>query len=344
MKRFLALVAIPLLWAAPLSSQLRGVVTEPSGAPVADVQVELWSAHARVGSTATDARGGFAVPAEVVRLAQRITLRRLGYAPLTAPLPSDSAALLRYVLHPEVLSLPELVVSDTRKLCPNREHPEARRLWDAARARYRQGAGDRGWSGRWRSVEEHVPARQIGIVDEARARSGSGFHYPMFRRTEERIQQLGYAFAMPWKDPRYRPWREFDAWEYPRLHSVSAHHFAADLFGERHTLSVVRRGPHETVLAFCGTRRDQPYLEGTLSVGPDTTFASAAWTFRTPRPNESAGGEVTFAPPPEGVDRDSPLAAARGVFWRRLAGRSLYFQEAVLFPDEAAQTAGTAEP
>lgn len=339
MKPFLLPLLCLLLLARPAAAQLRGVVTDPAGAPVVGAQVEVWGPEARLAATQTDAEGTFTFPAQATATAKRLVLRRIGYRSLVVPVPAPSAAPARYVLHPEAVELPELVATLNRKPCPNREDPAARRLWTRARSRYSDDTRDREANGDWLYVEEDVTPDRVGVVDERRARLGSELggrpEYPTsfgFRPTQLRIRELGYAFPMPWKDPSYRPWREFYAWEYPRLGTFAAHHFASGLFGERHTFSFQRRAPRETVLAFCGSRRGgQPYLEGTLTVGSDTTFVAAAWSFVTPEPRERAGGEVTFAPPVTAGGAPGQLRAARGVFWRRLLGHELFFQEAIEF-------------
>lgn len=306
--------------------QIQGRIAEPSGKALDGVTVELWGASQRIAVVRTDPAGGFGFSRDEALNARSLTLARIGYQGRSVLL-RPGAPPLALVLEPLAVSLPELTVRQARQICPNREQPQARALWDAVRSRYSRATSGRGYEVQHLVAREHVSQDQIGLVDESRvvptvSRSGD-----LAQDVNASIAAQGYAVVQP------SHWQIFDddyfSWRYPKLHSATAHHFASDVFGTRHDLSIVSSSPEETVLAFCPRNRRQPFMEGTLVVSADSTFAEAAWSFTTPRPKESAGGEVFFAPPPD--DRGGPrphLLAARGVFWRRLGGRDLFYQRA----------------
>lgn len=104
-------------------------------------------------------------------------------------------------------------------------------------------------------------------------------------------------------------------------------------FGCRHTLSSWHEAGGAFTIAFCGSERGhgRTYLEGTLAISADTVLLSARWRYRTPRPDEHAGGEVDFMMPPSGRSVWL-LIPTRGVFWRRIAGsRTLFHQRTEVY-------------
>ncbi len=327
--RLRTLAVLPLVLLAvlksPAAAQVSGVVAGPDGRPVPAATVELWGADARLGRAATDAEGRFAFTAEAAAGAGSLTVRRIGFAQLARAVAPPSSLELR--LEPLAVALPELRPGTARKACPNREDPAARRLWDAGRRRYDRAIESRGVAAVTRMSAGIVDARDVGIVDEDRMSAATSFSSGRSGGVDGMIRRWGYAAP---KSVGYIPWGiswedDYFAWSYPALNERYAYHFAGDLFGGLHTLSVHSAGGGETTLAFCPRDRERPGLEGTLTLGPDTGFLSAAWSFRTPRPREDAGAEVVFAPRSAGV---RPLFPVRGVFWRRMGGSRRYWQRA----------------
>lgn len=87
----------------------------------------------------------------------------------------------------------------------------------------------------------------------------------------------------------------------------------------------------ETTVAFCPRGGDRT-VQGTLTIGADTTLVAATWRFQTPRPREDAGGELTFLPFEPGEDGSPPdLLPARSVFWRKQMGRDVYFHRSMIY-------------
>jgi hypothetical protein len=325
------LAVFGILLPALARGQVQGRVAGSSGKALDAVTVELWSASQRIAVVRTDPAGAFAFSRDEALNARSLTLTRLGYQGRSVLL-RPGASTLSLVLEPLPVSLPELTVRQARRICPNREQPQARTLWEAVRSRYSRTTSGRGYEVQHLVAREHVSEDRIGLVDESRVVPTVSWSGALAQDVNASIAAQGYAVVQP------SHWRLFDddyfSWRYPKLHSATAHHFASDVFGARHDLSVVSSSPGETVLAFCPRNRRQPFMEGTLIVSADSTFAEAAWSFTTPKPKESAGGEVFFAPLPDDLGGPRPhLLAARGVFWRRLGGRDLFYQRAEVLLD-----------
>lgn len=321
----LALLVVP---GASAAAQVRGVVTGPDGRPVPAATVELWGADARLGRAATDAGGGFEFTAEAAAGAGSVTVQRIGFAPLARTVAPPASLELR--LEALAVSLPELRSGTARKACPNREDPAARRLWEAGRRRYDRGIASRGVAAVTRMSAGIVDAWDVGIVDEDRMQPATSFARGGGDGVDGMIRRWGYAAP---KSLGYLPWGiswqdDYFAWSYPALNERYAYHFAGDTFGALNMLSVHSAAGGETTLAFCPRDRERPSIEGALTLGPDTSFLSAAWSFRTPGPREDAGAEVVFAPRSPGV---RPLLPVRGAFWRRMGGSRRYWQRAWTF-------------
>jgi hypothetical protein len=314
-----------LVLAAAAAAQVGGTVTGPDARPVPDATVELWGTDARLGSTVTDAGGRFRFPAGPSDSAKTVAVRRIGYAPLTRAVTPPASLEVR--LEALAVSLPELRSGTVRRVCPNREDPAARALWEAGRRRYDEAFRGTAFVGlTWDGT---LDPEEVGLVDEARMQRFTSVVGGQPVRLERLVERWGYASpkAAGWV-PWGMSWDDFFAWAYPSLHDHDARHFADQVFGRLHTLSVQARGGGETTLAFCPRDRSRPSIEGTLVVGADTAFHSAAWSFRTPKPREDAGGEVVFAPP---SSARWPLLPARGTFWRRLGGSRRYWQRTATY-------------
>lgn len=287
----LLLLTVP----AALAAQVDGRVVDANGQPIEGAAVELWRPMEREAVRLTDADGTFRFHDEESAGAVALYVTRLGFAPLRAAV-APGATDVRLVLTEERLPLPELVVETTSHVCPNEESAEAVALWRAASAGYMP-VGERvyvetrltGTMGRVDIGDVGVRPARSPVTGE---RGSAGMAHAEWR---ERIRKEGYAWPLRASslDGRY------EAWEYPPLDADFAGHFADALFLELHTLSVVRADEDGWVLGFCPRPRrgDRPVIEGTITLAPDTTFASAEWRFRTgKRFPENAGGRVIFAP------------------------------------------------
>lgn len=299
-----------------LHAQVHGLVRDGSGEPFPSVLVELWGEGGRLATRMTDGEGRFSFPEDQSRSATGLTAAHIGHRTVRTELSSSTGPLeLRMEILP--IALPELTVAEAMRACPNRDEEAARRLWQAVRERYTTTTARRGIAFEGlRAREDLVSADRVGVYDETRLKP---YRYRQVGATETpsperfldvnvRIRQEGYGSRARTSDER---------WRLTGLDGTHAHHFASDVFGERHTLSIVAEEPNEVVIAFCPRRNDQPEIEGLLVIDRDTSFASAQWRFLTPAPRTDAGGEVVFTPWNNGTGARPHLLAARGLYWRR---------------------------
>jgi hypothetical protein len=139
---------------------------------------------------------------------------------------------------------------------------------------------------------------------------------PLLRLSwDRRVQREGYAFPVRRTDSD----RSYDSWGYPPLEADFAPHFASDGFAALHNFQVDHEDGDGWVIQFCGRRRDDPYLEGAIEIGPDTVFRSIEWRFRTDEPHEGAGGWAGFPPPSPASDLQV-LLPSESVTWRTMPG------------------------
>ncbi|HEX8275005.1 MAG TPA: carboxypeptidase-like regulatory domain-containing protein [Longimicrobiaceae bacterium] len=330
------------LLAGPAEGQLRGVVRDPAGAPLADVVVEVWSSSPTPAGMRTDRSGGFRVTGEQLRGALRLSFRRIGYQSQVVDAAKVAAdSVLAVTLAPDPVLIEGITVRPLpeRAPCPNREQPAARRAWEAARARYAPPPPGSAYRAMMLSYDESVEDPAADPVPEERMHPSWKFWvgdrdepYSGAQPLEQRVRERGYAWELPWRLSWYRSFaEEFFAWNYVQLFTFRADHFASDEFGRLHTLSLVRDAADGVVIAFCPVRRNLPSIQGRLRITRDSSLAEARWSYRTPRPNEDAGGEVTFRSwEVEGQARPL-LAAERSTFWRRQAGRDRYVRHSYVF-------------
>jgi hypothetical protein len=324
-----ALAAVALASAsAPLSAQIAGTVREPGGVPVAEATVALWKGSREVARTLTDGRGGFRFTGDSSSEATALLVRRIGFRPTSISLGAELTAL-SVTLEPVVTALPEVVTTAARRACPNRDEPEARRLWHAMSEHYATHLhnDDILADGIGRGGE--VTALEVGDVDEDRFRRGS-FAMLGARRASlfQSIARDGYARRLKPGDDLIG---EYFYWRYARLDRELEEHFVESDFARNHSLGLWRTDDGSVTITFCGRDHSRPYLEGTLLISRDTALVRARWKYRTPSPHEDAGAEVSFVSPPRRASIWL-LVPLRSVFWRRLGGSDkLYVQTASVY-------------
>ncbi len=310
-------------------AQVTGNVREPGGIPVAEATVALWKGSREVARTITDAEGSFRFTGDSSREATVILVRRIGFSPASVPLGAKRTGL-SISLKPVVIALPEIVTTAARRACPNRDAPEARRLWRAMSERYATHPRNDGlWAIMFWSHRE-VTASDVGDVDETNLPPGE-YAIPgeMREGYYKSLARHGYARRLDPNQGAMEGW--YLNWRYLPLHRELSEHFVESDFAARHTLGLWRTGDGSFTITFCGRDHSKPYLEGTLAVSPDTALRSASWRFRTPSPHEDAGAEVVFLAPQPGA-RIWLLVPVRSAFWRRIGGsQTLYFQEASVY-------------
>ena len=168
----LSLAAILAMASAPAATaQVSGTVREPGGIPVAEATVALWKGSREVARTISDAQGGFRFTGDSTSEATVLLVRRIGFRPTSMPLGVNRTGV-SVTLEPVVTALPEVVTTAARRACPNRDEPEARRLWHAMSEHYATHlhSDDIQASSVGRGGE--VTAMEVGDVDEGRFRPG----------------------------------------------------------------------------------------------------------------------------------------------------------------------------
>lgn len=323
-----------LLIARPLLGQVAGRVVGSGDAPIPGAIVTLWRGSREVARALASERGAFHFDSLTSATATGLVVRRIGFSPRSLALfpaaDGEPRTELLVELTPLLATLPEVVVREARAVCPAREDPAARRLWEALRARYRLHPRSVGQHSEMMYALEDVSGSAVGEIDETRLRWGRYEVTAAGRLGMYAGLDSGYASRLPPPtpgQPLLRP--QFLHWWYAPLHREAAEHFLEAAFGAHHDLSLRPQSGGAVRLVYCG-RGKGPRLEGTMTVQADTTLEAASWRFVTPTPREDAGGEVVFAPPAGAPPY--ALAAARGAYWRRMGGRSdRYVQEVAVY-------------
>jgi hypothetical protein len=330
---FIRTLTLCLLVPPPMvvGAQVRGTVRDPSGQGIPTVTVTLWRGADEIARVTTDSAGRFLFRSPMSDGATAVVARRIGLRPAVTSLSAGDSTLL-LTMEPIAQSLPVVTLTVVSQRCPNREAQEARELWERVRRRYvlpnpRDGLTMTMWSRR-----NQVRASEVGEIDDSQLRDGAYTIWGVAR--QGRVQSLienGYAVREPERPPGiYSGDLLFFAWRYAPLWRDLVNHFAEDLFGQRHSFSVVPL-PGGARIVFCGRRSREPYLEGTLDISADSALVRASWRFMTERPEEDAAAEVVFVPPAPG-ERAGMLVPARSAFWRRVGGqRDWYYQDAAIY-------------
>jgi hypothetical protein len=310
----LAVAGAALLGLAPhrALAQIRGVVTDGAGQPLPGVLVELWDAHRRLGADGTDRSGYFRLAAAASG-PRALLARGIGLEPLRHTLaPGDS--VVRLVMRPLAVEVSAVTVEARPTECPERDDPRARALWEHAAAHYDVALSASGVRTDVQLLSALVPVESLGVIDTMRLQAWAvqGGYSPLAFATRLATQRNFYAV------PASRiPWRRYGRWHYPLLESSRAWHFADSLFAVMNRIAFAETSEGDTVIAFCSSFQNRPYIRGRLRLAPDTTLASAEWDFVTPSPREEAGGQVLFAPADSRLT-GQPLLPVAGLFWRRL--------------------------
>lgn len=300
-----------------LHAQVTGLIQDPAAAPIADAIVELWAPTERLAVTTTSSSGRFQFPLQ--EQASGLWIRRIGFRARHFSL-SGTTTDAAIVLTPLPLKLGDLSTRVTA-LCPHKEEPEARALMRSLVERYSHRLDSVGiFTWFWLS-SGRVETPGLEVFDTTRMgygqTGGSGGGARLWSRS---IETEGYALkSLGGMGQRY------DGWDYVRLDGGNAHHFADPFFVNRHRFFRLVSDDANRRIGFCPEDRDHPVIEGILEVGPEPALVRATWVYRTPKPMENAGGEVTFVPP-SATEQRPLLLAATGLYWRKLWTGS-YYQE-----------------
>lgn len=313
------------LCAAPAAAQVRGLVVDRSERPVADALVELWINSRQAAAAQTDNQGRFEIPGGPGEGQLMLTVRRLGLATQTLQLASRDTSV-RVVMEVRPVSLQPLAVETSAgRLCPRREEPQARDLWTRMRSRYWQPGGDSVFVFAFLELRSGTGEKDDAYAPEA-GRTATGWTtgalvvaYP------DLMAHSGYALAAAGGAGERTAF-----WSYRALDDGFMQDLTGEYFGSTHTFSIISQGPAQTTIAFCprDRLRRTGQIQGTLTLRADTTLSNARWSFRTPDPDEDAGGEASYLPPEPAFGR--ALLARETVFWRK-SGPHFYYFEAKTF-------------
>lgn len=319
--RLLLAIIFATITAAPASAQVRGRVVDAAERPVAGAMVELWRSSRPAGGAETDARGGFEIGGVQADSGMMLTVRRIGLRTRTVRLISaDTALVVRMEVQPVVLQ-PLSVAATRRPPCPNREDPRARLFWERMRGRYWQPAADSVFVFGFLETRSGVGEKADAFDPRAGRVSAGWTTGALIVAHPELMSRSGYATsAAGGVGDRTAHWH------YRALDGGTMQDFTGDHFGAAHTLSIVHQSAERTTIAFCprGRMGRTGQVAGTLVLAADTTLQAAQWAFRTPRPDEDAGGETSFHPPDPALG--NALLARESVFWRRTNPPRYYFE------------------
>jgi hypothetical protein len=326
-----------------LDVELHGRVTDPSGDPLSAVTVQARTGERPVATVATEVDGTFRFRSSSIldRALQEGTLvlraERLGYATVEVSLSPASASPVHLTMEPAPLPLPGFEVDAGPRTCEGDEG-DGRLIWRRAAARHPGGLDSLG-------VASYTLVHRDTLEGDASAGAGpEGHDYEAGQRGSapilrigwaRRIERDGYAFAVRRTDRT----GSFDSWSYAPLEADLAPHFGTEQFGSRHYFQVITEDREGWLLRFCARADDQPHLDGRLEVGPDTLIRRAEWRFRTPEPDERAGGWAVF--PPSGADGDPPpLLPLESMDWKtlpeeRTVRRAQWFEGWILAPGDS---------
>jgi hypothetical protein len=302
----------------PAAAQVRGRVVDAADRPVPGAVVEVWMDARLAAGTQTDADGRFVL--DVRAEGGMLTVRRLGLRTRTMRLAADTALVVRMAVQPVVLR-PVSVAATRRRTCPNREDPRARTLWERMRGRYWQPDQDSVFVFAFMEFRGGT-GQKADAWDPAAGRTSAGWTTgPLVIAHPESMPFSGYA-----TDAAGGAGERTASWSYRALDQGAIQDFTGDYFGSAHTFSLLHQAAGETTIAFCprGRMERTGQIEGTLVLAADTTLQRAQWSFRTPHPDEDAGGEASYDPPDPALGR--ALLVRESIFWRKTNPPRYYFE------------------
>lgn len=303
----------------PVAAQVRGWVVD-AGRAVPGAVVELWVDARLAAGTQTDADGWFVLDAKAED-GMMLTVRRLGLQTRTIRLSAEDAVLLVLMHVQPVVLQPVSVAATRRRTCPNREDPRARALWERMRGRYWQPGADSVFVFGFMEFRRGT-GQKADAWDPAAGRTSAGWTTGALVIAHPELMALsGYA-----DDAAGGAGERTASWSYRALDQGTIQDFTGDYFGAAHTFSILHQAAGETTIAFCprGRMGRTGQIEGTLVLAADTTLQRAQWSFRTPQPDEDAGGEASYYPPDPALGR--ALLVRESIFWRKTNPPRYYFE------------------
>jgi len=307
--------------------EIRGLVQDEAGNPITAVTVRLLEGDRPVAAAATDGQGRFylRVP-ERVRTAfdeglLALEAERMGYRSERRPVaPGETFVTLS--LAPAPLPLPGFQVEGVAAQCrSDDEEGRGRTLWQEAADRHPGGLDTLGVATYTlaRNDTLSLNAQRTEASDDSEVEHGQRGSAPILRiGWARRIDRSGYAFPVRRTDRS----GSFASWSYPPLEADLAPHFGTDQFGNRHYFQFLTEADTGWLVRFCARDDGDPHLEGRLVITPDTLIHRVEWSFKTPEPDEDAGGYALF-PPRDAAGRAPPLLPLESMAWRSLRGEQV---------------------
>jgi hypothetical protein len=294
---------------------------DATGRPVAGATLELWAATTAIGSVLSDSAGAFDFGVVDANPPLILSARRIGFKVQTVDVRSPDTAIVVQMDEQPVALSPLRVLHTPEQICPNREDPRARALWEAMRSRYWQDGDDAVLVFGLMEVRRGIGDREAAYTPGAGRTSAGWTEGGLVTPREWSLTRTSYAHRITQSLGERHAF-----WSYRMLDQGTIQDFTQIPFGMLHTMSLVGVGAGESVLGFCPRERlrQRGQIEGVLVLAADTTLQSARWRFRTPRPDEDAAGEASYYPPDPRLG--SALLADETLFRRRTTGGQYYFE------------------
>jgi hypothetical protein len=300
-----------LVLSAPVEAQVRGVVVDSAGRPLADAVVDLWTATVRVGRLVTTASGRFEFPA--IDGAGRLVVRRIGSRPEQRDVVPGGGELTIQLGG----VLPELEPLVVDAGCGRREDREARAAWERAARWYRELPDSLWLSSEAKMSVERIPRGEVGRPGvDSTGYGWSGFKGIARFGRESAIARSGYPAPDPERNEIFAA----------GLTHGQAQHFVSAAFGDRvrFTLAAPDR------IRFCPSRKSSPWIVGEMVLAEDGSLLWVWWRYGAPKEISATGGVATFVAP--SFAHDLPLLPSSSVIWQeRPSGmasqRSFEFRE-----------------
>ncbi len=322
-------IALSLFLSGPLAAQSTLVVLNTEGQPIPAVRVDVFGTAELLGTFPTSARGVAELDLDRWSEARRVTLSHVGFETRvvqTDELPEDGVLFME----PRAIEIEGLTVEGA-DLCPIVDDPRARQLWSEIASRYAEDTGTRAWSAYLSLSRSRVQEGELRQASNSEAVDYVAAGHPLVihggdhtsRSLDDRIANEGYAWE-PLVVAGTTRSRE-SAWGYPEFDRAHAYHFASPVFAAGHDFAVDSDSDEQTTLIFCGHKEgDAATIEGVIRLTPGEGFLSAEWRFRTPEPDEGAGGMVSFRSYVEARGQKPHLVSSRKLFFRRSAASGPY--------------------
>lgn len=213
------LAGIALSGSTGAAAQVTGTVVDAAGRPVSAASVELWGGGERIARTVTDSAGAFSVDRARSSGVRTLAVHRIGFRRAVVAV-AEGAVGVRVRLEADAVALEGVAAAAPRRVCPNRDDPVARGLWESARRRYATDTRRHPIAFALFSSDRTLPEERLSEVDDERGVPATEAYEPLFFAIRDAALARGpYAFALAWRTPGAGP-PEFLAWEYIPFHGA----------------------------------------------------------------------------------------------------------------------------